>query len=491
MKDILSKSIADLRLENRQDVDVLKKNINRYTDWTEKIAAEFNALNHFDRGAVDRQVEVLSAAKSDGKLYGIPLIIKDNISIEGWPTTAASKILSGYRAVEDATVITRLRDEGAVFIGRANMDEFAMGSSGENSAHGFSRNPWNRDLVPGGSSSGSAIAAATGMGLGALGSDTGGSIRLPASFCGVVGVKPTYGRVSRYGLLALGSSLDQIGPLTRRVSDAAILLEVMAGWDEKDSTSAKNIPDKFSQNLEQFDSHIRIGLITEMYDEADDSVKQVMDDVIQHLAKAGVDVEKVSLPVVKYSIPVYYIVQSSECSANLARYDGIRYGYNVEKEFPVNDLGDLYLKTRQFGFGDEVKRRIMLGTYSLSSGYYDDYFKKAARVRAKIISGFNELFDKFDILLGLTAPTTAFKIGEKINDPLSMYLTDVMTIAVSMAGLPAISVPAGFSQKLPVGVQLIGPMWSEQKLLQLAHLLEKEYQWDKYVPTEILNLLEE
>lgn len=490
MKSYWSKSIKELVGVNQQDQKNITECLGAVSEWAEKLT-DFNALNHFDRSSLDRQVTELFSREEKGRLYGVPLVIKDNISIAGWPTTAASKILKGYRAPYDATVISRLRQAGAIFVGRANMDEFAMGSSGENSADGFSRNPWDRERVPGGSSSGSAIAAAVGLGWGALGSDTGGSIRLPASFCGVVGLKPTYGLVSRYGLLALGSSLDQIGPLTRRVEDAAEILTVIAGGDDKDATSRPGRAEDYVAGLTEGVKKIKVGLVKEMYEQADPTLRKIVDGVAERIEATGGQVELVELPIIKYSIPVYYIIQSSECSANLARYDGIRYGYSVEKDWPVRDLAELYLKTRQYGLGDEVKRRIILGTYSLSSGYYDDYFQQAARVRTKIIEGFNNLFNDYDILLGLTAPTTAFKIGEKSSDPLSMYLTDIMTIAVSMAGLPAISVPAGFCERLPVGVQLIGPKWSEKKIIQLAYQLEKHYRWDEYIPTEIISLLEE
>jgi len=491
MKEWMKKSMADLAADNRQDQGNVKRLLGEVCDWIES-QQPFNALNWFDRDEVNRQVEQLRAEQDPaGKLYGVPILIKDNIAVKNWPTTAASKILKGYRSNYDATIISRLKKQGAIFIGRANMDEFAMGSSGENSADGPARNPWDRDRVPGGSSSGSAVGAAIGLGCAALGSDTGGSIRLPASFCGVVGLKPTYGRVSRYGLLALGSSLDQIGPLSRRVGDAALMLQVMAGLDERDATTREQPVDNYYDEINNFNSDIKIGLVTEMYEQAEEPIKKVMDEVISQYAKAGIVVEKVSIPILKYSIPVYYIIQSSECSANLARYDGIRYGRSAENNESIEDLLTLYMKTRGEGFGSEVKRRIMLGTYSLSSGYYDDYFKRAAKVRTRIINEFDNLFTEYDLLLGLTAPTVAFKIGEKIDDPLSMYLSDIMTIGVSMAGLPAISLPAGFSQGLPVGVQLIGPKWSELKLLQTAQWLEEKYHWDKYIPTEIKILMEE
>jgi len=492
MKAWWQKTIVSLAAENRQDDELLQKNVADVCDWAERINEKFNILNYYDRQRViDQATDLAKKGNKKGRLYGVPLVIKDNISISGWPTTAASKILKGYQAPYDATVIGRLSREGAIIIGRANMDEFAMGSSGENSADGFSRNPWDSERVPGGSSSGSAIAAATGLGMGALGSDTGGSIRLPASFCGVVGLKPTYGRVSRYGLLALGSSLDQIGPLTRRVEDAGEMLTVMAGWDERDSSTEDVEVDDYAASIDSLDKGLKVALVEEMYEQADSGVKQVMDETIARLESKNIKVEKINLPMLEHSVPVYYIIQSSECSANLARYDGIKYGYEAESDNEIANLLELYTKTRQVGFGDEVKRRIMLGTYSLSSGYYDDYFQKAAQVRTKIVEEFNRLFDQYDVLLGLTAPSVAFRIGEKVDDPLSMYLTDIMTISVSLAGLPALSVPAGMSEGMPVGIQLIGPMWSEKRLLQLGYLLEKECGWDQTIPTEIKAIMEE
>jgi len=403
-----------------------------------------------------------------GPLAGIPVAVKDNILIEGEKCTAASKILENYLAPYDATVIKKLKKAGAVFIGKTNLDEFAMGSSTENSAFGPTKNPHDLERVPGGSSGGSAATVAAEGAICALGSDTGGSIRQPASFCGVVGLKPTYGRVSRYGLIAFASSLDQIGVFTKTSRDAQLALEAIEGHDELDSTSATL--EKKDREPEVKLKNLKIGVPKEYFVQGlDNEVKQVVQKAISQYEKAGAHIEEVSLPHSEYGLPCYYIIQAAEASANLARYDGIKYGLSERGK----DLLDGYLRSRQKGFGDEVKRRIMLGTYTLSAGYYDAYYLKAQKVRTKIIEDFKKAFEKVDVLMGPTSPTVAFKLGEKTTDPVSMYLSDVYTVPISLAGLPALSLPCGKVGHLPVGLQIIGWHFEEEKILAVASIYEK------------------
>ena len=410
-----------------------------------------------------------------GELTGIPCAIKDNILIDGKRTTAGSKILENYVASYDATVIQRLKKAGAVFLGKTNMDEFAMGSSTENSAFGPTKNPIDPTRVPGGSSGGSCASVASGMSVFALGSDTGGSIRQPASFCGVVGLKPTYGLVSRFGLIALASSLDQIGPITKNVYDSARVLNVIAGHDKNDSTTVKvDVPD-YTKSLGQDIKGMKIGMPEQYFGQGlDEEVKKIVVQTVSKLEKLGAKIEEISLPHSEYALAVYYIILPSEVSANLARFDGIRYGYSDKQ---AANLLDVYMDSRGFGFGDEVKRRIMLGTYALSAGYYDAYYKKAQQVRTLIKQDFEKAFEKVDLIVGPTTPTVAFKFGEKINDPLSMYLSDIYTVAVNLAGLPAISLPCGTISKdnidLPVGFQIIGKHFDEQNIFKLAYCVEK------------------
>ena len=402
-----------------------------------------------------------------GLLAGLPLAIKDNILIEGITCTAGSKILSNYKASYDATVIKKLKEADAVFLGKTNMDEFAMGSSTENSYFGPTKNPYDLARVPGGSSGGSAAAVAAKMCPAALGSDTGGSIRQPASFCGVVGLKPTYGRVSRFGLIAMASSLDQIGPITRSVEDAVLLLGVLEGRDDHDSTSLdSSFPIKVkNKDLTDF----RLGIPKEYFVKGlEAGVKETIKKTIAHLEQQGAKVEEVSLPHTSIALPCYYLIMSAEASANLARFDGIRYGFREE----APDLLRTYLETRTKGFGDEVKRRILLGVYGLSAGYYDAYYLKAQKIRTLIKQDFDKVFEKVDCLLTPTSPTPAFKLGEKMNDPLQMYLSDIFTIPVNLAGLPAISLPVGKTDSLPIGLQIIGPAFREDLILSLGKIIE-------------------
>ncbi|MBQ7722631.1 MAG: Asp-tRNA(Asn)/Glu-tRNA(Gln) amidotransferase subunit GatA [Kiritimatiellae bacterium] len=436
--------------------------------------AEIGAYLTFDRESALRQADEADAARAAGKrgaLLGVPVAIKDLINVAGQPCTCASKILEGYVSPYDATVSARLRSAGAIFAGRVNMDEFAMGSSTENSAFKTTRNPHDTSRVPGGSSGGSAAAVAGGMAICALGTDTGGSIRQPASFCGIVGFKPTYGRVSRYGVTAFASSLDQVGPMTRDVTDAALLMNVLAGCDEHDGTTADvPVPD-FAAALDGASlKGVRIGLPKEYFvDGTDPQVSSIVRSAIDRCAAAGAELVEVSLPHTEYAMAVYYIVAPAEASANLARFDGVRYGHRTGKP---EDVYSLYAKSRAEGFGAEVKRRIILGTYVLSSGYYDAYYGRAQKVRTLIRRDFEDAFTKVDALLTPVAPTPAFKVGE-LQDPLSMYLNDLFTIPASLAGLPAISVPAGkTAEGLPVGVQFIGAPFADAKVLSCAKAFE-------------------
>jgi aspartyl-tRNA(Asn)/glutamyl-tRNA(Gln) amidotransferase subunit A len=410
----------------------------------------------------------------DGPLSGIPVAIKDNILIDGTVCTAGSKILENYTSAYDATVIKKLRNAGAIFTGKTNLDEFAMGSSTENSAFGTTRNPLDISRVPGGSSGGSTAAIAADLSVFALGSDTGGSIRQPASFCGVVGLKPTYGRVSRYGLIAMSSSLDQIGPITKNVSDAALVLNLISGYDPHDSTTVKiDVPD-FTKNLDQSIKGLRVGVPKEFFGQGlDQEVADKIKNGIKKLEDLGCKISEISLPHSKYSVAVYYIIAPSEISSNLARFDGIRYGYSNPSG---QTLLETYINSREDGLGAEPKRRILLGTHALSSGYYDAYYLKAQKVRTLIKKDFEKVFDSgVDVVVGPTSPTTAFKIGEKSADPLSMYLSDVYTVPINLAGLPGISIPCGLGEesKMPVGFQIIGRAFDEETVLRVAYQLEK------------------
>ncbi len=432
-----------------------------------------------------RQVDAkIATGEKIGPLAGIPIAVKDNMCTQGIPTTCGSKILENFIPPYESTVSQKLVDAGAVILGKTNLDEFAMGSSTENSAYQVTANPWDIERVPGGSSGGSAAAVASEECVVALGSDTGGSIRQPASFCGVVGMKPTYGLVSRYGLVAYASSLDQIGPFSRTVEDSAILLQAIAGYDPKDSTSL-NVPiPNYTKNLRpnlRPKGQIRIGLIQETFGEGlDSSVLQAFTKAVELLQELGAEIQVVSCPRFRYGLPTYYVIAPSEASANLARYDGVKYGFRAPES---ENLLNMYAKTRAEGFGSEVKRRIMIGTYALSAGYYDAYYLKAQKVRTLIKEDFDKAFAQVDILACPTSPTTAFKVGEKTDDPLSMYLSDLMTIPVNLAGLPALSVPCGFDrQGLPIGMQLISNVLREDLLFEVAHVYEQSNNWYKYQP---------
>ena len=433
-----------------------------------------------------KEAALAQASFLDGKLKGwrrtkpmtgMPLAIKDNLCTEGVPTTCCSRMLQNFVPPYDATVIAKLREQDYILLGKANLDEFAMGSSTENSTFGPSRNPWNLHCVPGGSSGGAAAAVAADECAAALGSDTGGSIRQPAAFCGVVGLKPTYGRVSRYGLVAFASSLDQIGPITKDVPDAAFLLSAIAGHDPMDSTSADlPVPDYMKALKKKDVKKLKIGVPREFFAEGlDPEVEQAVREAIDELKSLGGEIKEIQLPRTDAAVAVYYVIATAEASSNLARYDGVKFGLRAKE---TKDLLDLYMKTRQEGFGPEVKRRIMLGTYALSSGYYEAYYGKAQAVRTLICQDFDAAFKEVDLIVTPVTPTPAFKLGEKSEDPLQMYLSDIYTISVNLAGLPAISLPCGFSKAgLPIGLQIIGRAFEEETLLRAAHAYEQSTQW--------------
>ncbi|MEE9368969.1 MAG: Asp-tRNA(Asn)/Glu-tRNA(Gln) amidotransferase subunit GatA [Pontiella sp.] len=439
-----------------------------------------------DREDALAQAKAADEARAAGKnlpMLGIPVAIKDLLNVKGQPCTCSSKILEGYTAPYDATVITKLREAGAVLLGRVNMDEFAMGSSTENAALGKTSNPWNLDHVPGGSSGGSAASVAADEAIASLGSDTGGSIRQPSAFCGVVGVKPTYGRVSRYGLTAFASSLDQIGPITKTVKDSAILLETLCGLDKKDSSSIDMDVPAFGKKLTNDTSlaGMKLGLPKEYFVEGmDPEIEKSVRDAVEHCKSLGAEIVDVSLPNAKYAIAVYYIIATAEASANLARFDGIRYGMRLAGKSPA----ELYRKTRAAGFGQEVKRRIILGTYVLSSGYYDAYYLKAQKVRTLIRNDFTDAFKQCDAIVAPVTPTAAYKKGEKTDDPLKMYLDDILTTPSNLAGNCALSLPCGFTATgMPIGLQIIGDDFQEETILKVGHAYEQTTEWHKERPS--------
>jgi aspartyl-tRNA(Asn)/glutamyl-tRNA(Gln) amidotransferase subunit A len=455
-------------------------------DRIRKIDKDINAFIWIDDEDALSQAEEADSERASGvkdkPLLGVPVAIKDLIAVKGHPLRCASKILDKFVSPYDATVIERLRQAGAVIFGRTNMDEFAMGSSTENSAFGATRNPWDFERTPGGSSGGSAAAVSADECIGSLGSDTGGSIRQPSAFCGCVGLKPTYGRVSRYGLVAYASSLDQIGPITKTVADAALLLKVIAGSDKRDSTCFAEPADDYPSKLNQPVKGIKIGVPKEyMVGGIDADVRNSVQNAIKILENMGAIIEEISLPHTEYAIATYYIIATAEASANLARFDGVRYGLRV----PGNDPIEMYCNTRGAGFGEEVKRRIILGTYVLSSGYYDAYYLYAQKVRTLIRKDFNDAFGKVDIILTPTCPAPAFRLGEKVADPLQMYLTDIFTISCNLAGICGISVPCGFTKtqpELPIGLQLLGKPMGEATILNVAHAFEQATDFHKKRP---------
>ncbi len=452
-------SIADIVRDVLKNIQKKEPQINAY-------------ISVFEEEAIERAVELENNMDSEiGVLYGIPIGVKDNIVTRGHETTCASKILLGYIPPYNATVVEKLLANGAIITGKTNMDEFAMGSSGEYSYFGPTRNPINTEYVPGGSSSGSAAAVASGEAIAALGSDTGGSVRLPAAFCGVVGFKPTYGTISRYGLIAFASSLDQIGFLTKDVTDAAILYSLLGGFDPHDSTSFEVELPHWSEMVKEQKMTLKIGVPKEfMNEKINPEIFGKVEDFISEAERYGHEIKEISLPHTEYAIETYYLIAMSEASSNLARYDGVRYGYRVESD----DLEEMYVKTRTEGFGPEVKRRIMMGTFALSSGYYDAYYLTATKVRRLIKGDFIDAFKEVDVIIGPTSPEPPFKLGEKLSDPISLYMTDVLTVTSNLAGLPSISIPLGFNSKgLPIGVQVIGNAFEDVKLLNAAYNFEK------------------
>jgi aspartyl-tRNA(Asn)/glutamyl-tRNA(Gln) amidotransferase subunit A len=460
--------------------DLVSESYKRIGEVEDKVQAFLTLDEERAREAAKKMDIKIGTDEAKGLLFGMPIGVKDNIVTKGLRTTSASKILENFDPIYDATAASKLQNAETITIGKLNMDEFAMGSSNENSGFKATRNPWNLERVPGGSSGGSAASVAAGEVLFSLGSDTGGSIRQPASYCGVVGLKPTYGRVSRFGLIAFASSLDQIGPITRTVEDNAYLLQAISGVDPMDSTSANVDVPSYAEALTGDVKGLKIAVPKEYLGEGvNEEVRQSVLDSLKVLEKMGATWEEVSLPHSKYALATYYLLSSSEASANLARFDGVRYGYRTPD--PEN-LIDLYKKTRAEGFGDEVKRRIMLGTFALSSGYYDAYYKKAQKARTLIKQDFENVFEKYDVIVGPTAPTPAFKIGENMSDPLTMYANDILTIPVNLAGVPGISVPCGFSNGLPLGLQIIGKHFDESTVYRVAHAFEQATDYHKQKP---------
>jgi aspartyl-tRNA(Asn)/glutamyl-tRNA(Gln) amidotransferase subunit A len=456
------------------DTNNIRANITKTIENAENLNPQLNSFLSIEREHAEKRVSELENSTADSPLHGFAIAVKDNICTKGMQTTCGSRILHNYKAQYNATAIERLNAAGAIVVGKTNMDEFAMGSSNESSAFGPVKNPWDTERVPGGSSGGSAVAVASGVVRAALGSETGGSVRQPASLCGIVGLKPTYGRISRYGLVAFASSLDNIGIFGRTVKDAADVLGVVAGRDEHDATSADvPVPD-YAAELDHDIKDKVIGVPRALFGEGlDDEVRNKVEKSIDNFKSLGAEIVDVELPYAKYGIAVYYIIATAEASSNLARYDGVRYGFRAEN---AHALREMYFKTREEGFGEEVKRRIMLGTYVLSSGYYDAYYAKAQKVRALVKLDYQKAFAKCDAILTPTSPSVAFKIGEKSNDPLAMYLNDVYTVSANLAGNPGISVPCGLSSEgLPIGVQLLGNFWSENVLFNLAHHYEQEF----------------
>ena len=482
MNELLKKTATEQSkaLKNKEisAVELTQAAFDRIDELDEKLGA-FNSLTKETALNTAKKVdEKIAKGEELPLLAGIPLALKDNMNLIGSKTTASSKILENFVSPFNATITQKLLDNLVPIVGKANLDEFAMGSSNENSAFKKVHNPWDLKKVPGGSSGGSAASVAACEATLALGSDTGGSIRLPASFCGIVGMKPTYGRVSRYGLIAFASSLDQIGPFARSVEDAANLLEVISGHDPKDSTSLNLPVEHYAASLKDDIKGKKVGVIKELMSEGlSDDVAKAIQNAIDTYKKLGCEIVEISLPKLKYSIGIYYILATAECSSNLARFDGVKYGYRTPD---AKNLLEMYTKTRAEGFGPEVKRRIMLGTYALSSGYYDAYYKKAQQMRALVTEDFREAFSKVDILISPTCPNTAFELGAKSSDPLQMYLTDIATISANLAGIPGISVPAGFDKDgMPIGLQILAPQLQEGKLFNMAYQFEQAHNYWK------------
>ena len=459
---------------------------NHYLERIERLNSRFNAYLYVDNEGANASAvsaDKLLAAGKAGPLTGIPIAHKDIFCTKGITTTCGSRILENFKAPYNATVVDKLSDAGVVMLGKVNMDEFAMGSSNENSYFGPVANPWDQQRVPGGSSGGSAAAVAAQLASAATGTDTGGSIRQPAAFCGITGIKPTYGRISRYGMIAFASSLDQAGPLARTAEDCALLLQAMCGHDEKDSTSSTLAVPDFKADLNKGLDGLRIGVPQEYFGEGlDPAIGSAVHDALAELEKAGAVLKDVSLPNQQHCIPAYYVIAPAEASSNLSRFDGVRFGYRCEN--PQN-LEDLYTRSRGEGFGDEVKRRILIGTYALSAGYYDAYYLQAQKVRQLVSNDFINVFKDVDVIAGPTTPTTAFSSGAKSSDPISMYLNDLFTVSANLSGLPGISAPCGFSDGLPIGLQLVAPANEEARLLNIAHRFQQLTDWHTQSPAGI------
>jgi aspartyl-tRNA(Asn)/glutamyl-tRNA(Gln) amidotransferase subunit A len=478
MSELHFETVAGLRRKLVAKEVTAVEAVNAIADRVQAIDGQVKGYLHFDAEQARKDA---AAADLSKPLGGVPIAIKDVLNVIGQPCSCASQILQGYTSPYDATVIRKLKEAGAIMLGRTNMDEFAMGSSTENSSWGKTANPWDLTRIPGGSSGGSAAVVGGHEAFASLGSDTGGSIRQPAAHCGCVGLKPTYGRVSRFGLVAFASSLDQIGPFTKTVEDSALLLETIAGYDPRENTSSTRPVPRYTDALKQGVKGLRLGVPKEYFiDGIDPQVSASVRNAIDQYAKLGAEIVEVSLPHTEYAVAVYYIIATAEASANLARFDGVRYGKRATNP---QDVLDMYGRTRAEGFGPEVKRRIILGTYVLSSGYYDAYYNRAQKVRQLLKQDFAKAYEKCDLILTPTSPTAAFKVGEKVNDPLQMYLADIFTIAVNLAGVCGLSLPCGFTTDgLPIGLQLIGPEWGEERLLQAAHAYEQSTVWHEKLP---------
>ena len=480
----LSLKELSLALESKKftSVELTQFFLNRIKKFNSSLNA-FITIDEEKSLAMAKKSDQLIQSGSKSHLTGIPIAQKDIFCADGWKTTCGSKMLENFISPYDSTVIKKFNESGAVNIGKTNMDEFAMGSSNETSYFGTVKNPWNHDCVPGGSSGGSAAAVAARLAPAATGTDTGGSIRQPASLCGFTGLKPTYGLVSRYGMIAFASSLDQAGPMAISAEDCALMLEVMTGYDNKDSTSINRKKENYTNYLDEKIEGVRIGVPKEFFEDAlNPDVQKVVQEALTQYEKLGAKIINISLPNNFLAIPAYYVIAPAEASSNLSRYDGVRYGYRT-KEY--DDLMDMYFKTRQEGFGDEVKRRILIGTYVLSAGYFDAYYLKAQKIRRLIANDFKHAYEKCDVILGPSAPSVAFNSGEKQEDPLAMYMQDIFTISTNLAGLPAMSVPAGFIKDLPVGLQLIGNHFEESKILNMAHVYQQNTDWHLHKPKGI------
>jgi len=484
MKDLsLNELHQGLKNKDFSSVELTQYYLNQIKDLNTDINA-FITVDEEKSIQQAQQADQLISQNHISELTGIPIAQKDIFCASSWKTTCGSKMLDNFYAPYDSKVVDLFNKSGAINLGKTNMDEFAMGSSNETSYYGAVKNPWNLDFVPGGSSGGSAAAVASGMSPAATATDTGGSIRQPASLCNLTGLKPTYGLVSRFGMIAFASSLDQAGPIAKTAEDCALMLNVMADFDKRDSTSIKRDKENYTQSLNASLQGKTIGIPNEFFnDELNDDVKIILEKVMQAYQSLGVNFKEISLPNSQLSIPVYYVIAPAEASSNLSRYDGVKFGYRASN---YKDLEEMYLKTREEGFGDEVKRRILVGTYVLSAGYYDAYYLKAQKIRRLIADDFTKAFTECDLILAPSSPSTAFKIGDKTEDPVAMYMQDMYTISTNLAGLPAISAPAGFINKMPIGFQLIGNYFEEAKILNFTHQYQSISDWHKYSPGEVL-----